>query len=55
MARAVVGLHELNGEWEAMVEVTVPVFPQLHERLDAIDHERMTLDDLTPRHLGAKS
>ena len=55
MARAVVGLHELDGEWEAMVEVTVPAFPQLHERLDAIDHQTMILDDSPPRHLGAKS
>jgi len=40
---------ELEGEGVGMVRhLTVPVFPQLHERLDAIDHEKMTLDYSIP-------
>ena len=35
---------EVEGEGVGMVRhLTVPVLPQLHERLDAIDHERMVL------------
>ncbi len=40
---------ELEGSGVGMVRhLTVPVFPQLHERLDAIDHEKMTLDYSIP-------
>ena len=40
---------ELEGEGVGMVRhLTVPVFPQLHERLDAIDHEKMILDYSIP-------
>jgi hypothetical protein len=40
---------ELEGEGVGMVRhLTVPVFPQLHERLDAIDHEKMMLDYSIP-------
>lgn len=40
---------ELEGEGVGMVRhLTVPVFPQLHERLDAIDHEKMILDYSVP-------
>ena len=40
---------ELEGEGIGMVRhLTVPVFPQLHERLDAIDHEKMILDYSIP-------
>jgi hypothetical protein len=35
---------ELEGEGVGMIRhLTVPVFPQLHERLEAIDHEEMVL------------
>jgi len=40
---------ELEGKGVGMVRhLTVPVYPQLHERLDAIDHARMTLDYSIP-------
>jgi hypothetical protein len=40
---------ELEGEGVGMIRhLTVPVFPQLHERLDAIDHEKMILDYSIP-------
>jgi hypothetical protein len=40
---------ELEGEGVGMVRhLTVPVFPQLHERMDAIDHEKMILDYSIP-------
>jgi hypothetical protein len=40
---------ELEGEGVGMVRhLTVPVFPQLHERLEAIDHATMTLDYSIP-------
>ena len=40
---------ELEGEGVGMIRhVTVPVYPQLHERLDAIDHEKMILDYSIP-------
>lgn len=40
---------ELEGEGVGMVRhLTVPVYPQLHERLEAIDHEEMTLDYSIP-------
>jgi carbon monoxide dehydrogenase subunit G len=40
---------ELEGEGVGMIRhLTVPVFPQLHERLEAIDHETMTLDYSIP-------
>lgn len=40
---------ELEGEGVGMIRhVTAPGLPQLHERLDAIDHERMILDYSLP-------
>ncbi len=40
---------ELEGEGVGMIRhVTVPGMPQLHERLDAIDHDRMVLDYSLP-------
>ncbi len=40
---------ELEGEGVGMIRhLTVPVFPQLHERMDAIDHEQMILDYSIP-------
>ncbi len=40
---------ELEGEGVGMIRhITVPVFPPLHERMDAIDHERMVLDYSIP-------
>jgi hypothetical protein len=40
---------ELEGEGVGMIRhITVPVFPQLHERLDAVDHEKMILDYSIP-------
>ncbi|MDH3211295.1 MAG: SRPBCC family protein [Myxococcales bacterium] len=40
---------ELEGEGVGMVRhVTAPGMPQLHERLDAIDHATMTLDYSLP-------
>ncbi len=40
---------EVEGEGVGMIRhLTVPVFPQLHERLDAIDHEKMILDYSIP-------
>jgi len=40
---------ELEGEGVGMIRhLTVPVFPQLHERMDAIDHEKMILDYSIP-------
>jgi hypothetical protein len=40
---------ELEGEGVGMVRhLTVPVYPQLHERLEAIDHEKMILDYSIP-------
>ncbi len=40
---------ELEGEGVGMIRhLTVPVYPQLHERLDAIDHETMILDYSIP-------
>jgi hypothetical protein len=40
---------ELEGEGIGMVRhLTVPVYPQLHERLEAIDHEKMILDYSIP-------
>ena len=40
---------ELEGEGVGMVRhLTVPTFPQLHERLDAIDHEKLILDYSIP-------
>jgi hypothetical protein len=40
---------ELEGEGVGMIRhVTAPGLPQLHERLDAIDHDRMILDYSLP-------
>jgi hypothetical protein len=40
---------ELEGEGVGMVRhVTAPGLPELHERLDAIDHEKMILDYSLP-------
>jgi len=40
---------ELEGEGVGMIRhLTVPVFPQLHERMDAIDSEKMILDYSIP-------
>jgi hypothetical protein len=40
---------DLEGEGVGMIRhLTVPVFPQLHERLDAIDHQDMVLDYSIP-------
>jgi hypothetical protein len=40
---------ELEGEGVGMVRhLSVPVYPPLHERLDAIDHQRMLLDYSIP-------
>ena len=40
---------ELEGEGVGMIRhITVPEFPQLHERLDVIDHEKMILDYSLP-------
>jgi hypothetical protein len=40
---------ELEGEGVGMIRhVTAPGLPQLHERMDAIDHEKMILDYSVP-------
>jgi len=40
---------ELEGEGVGMIRhLTVPVFPPLHERLEAIDHEQQILDYSIP-------
>ncbi len=40
---------ELEGEGVGMIRhVSAPGLPQLHERMDAIDHETMTLDYSVP-------
>jgi len=40
---------DLEGEGVGMIRhLTVPVFPQLHERLEAIDHEEMVLEYSIP-------
>ena len=40
---------ELEGEGVGMIRhLTVPVYPPLHERLDAIDHQQMLLDYSIP-------
>ncbi|MBW1901354.1 MAG: SRPBCC family protein [Deltaproteobacteria bacterium] len=40
---------EVEGEGVGMIRhITVPEFPQLHERLDAIDYEKMILDYSLP-------
>ncbi len=40
---------ELEGEGVGMIRhITVPEFPPLHERLDAIDHYKMILDYSIP-------
>ena len=40
---------DLEGEGVGMIRhLTVPVFPQLHERLDAIDHEEKVLEYSIP-------
>ena len=40
---------ELEGEGVGMIRhLTVPVYPQLHERLDSIDHEEMVLEYSIP-------
>jgi hypothetical protein len=40
---------DLEGEGVGMIRhLTVPVFPQLHERLEAIDHEKMVLEYSIP-------
>ncbi|MCP4035995.1 MAG: SRPBCC family protein [bacterium] len=40
---------ELEGEGVGMIRhVTAPGMPMLHERMDAIDHETMTLDYSVP-------
>lgn len=40
---------ELEGEGVGMIRhVTAPGMPELHERMDAIDHETMTLDYSVP-------
>jgi hypothetical protein len=40
---------EVEGEGVGMIRhLTVPVYPQLHERLDAIDHQEMILDYSIP-------
>jgi len=40
---------DLEGEGVGMIRhLTVPVFPQLHERLDAIDHEEKLLEYSIP-------
>jgi hypothetical protein len=40
---------ELEGEGIGMIRhVTAPGMPELHERLDAIDHEKMVLDYSLP-------
>ena len=40
---------ELEGERVGMIRhLTVPVYPQLHERLDSIDHEEMVLEYSIP-------
>jgi hypothetical protein len=41
---------DLEGEGIGMIRhLTVPVYPQLHERLDAIDHEERVLEYSIPR------
>jgi len=40
---------ELEGEGVGMIRhITVPTLPPLHERLDAIDHQKMILDYSIP-------
>jgi hypothetical protein len=40
---------DLEGEGVGMIRhLTVPVFPQLHERLESIDHEEMVLEYSIP-------
>jgi carbon monoxide dehydrogenase subunit G len=49
---------ELEGEGVGMIRhLTVPVFPQLHERLDAIDHEARVLEYSIPavEYIGVKN
>jgi hypothetical protein len=49
---------ELEGEGVGMIRhVTAPGLPQLHERMDAIDHEKMILDYSVPEvaYIAAKN
>jgi len=49
---------DLEGEGIGMIRhLTVPVFPQLHERLDAIDPEAMVLEYSIPavEYIGVKN